>query len=568
MNRYCYKQNTPIIALGLVVASLSIFAFASTAQPREIVETRADLEGEIDTLASAYQIAPGDAARRRAYADALFKLGDVWLANDVISPLATSESSNEWDLELGARTALLTMDLDRAERLYRRLAEIAPAGSSMRDSALSALVMVHYQRQDFASLRDLEEPDRDSPRKGGELLEFLQLFEGMPYRIEWAADDHTAHLPFTNDHTQPGALPEVEVTVNGHVFLLTLDTGGDRLYLDVSAAQKAGIRELLVSQAKYAYTQGKWVDEPWGVADEVELGGVTLRNVPVVVAQWKANGPTTDGVIGTAILKQFLSTIDYEAGEITLRPRTEQGMRQYREAMGGRELVRMPFHMAATHLMFTKGQINGHEGLNMFMDSGLAMSMPMVIVNETTDFLNLDKNELEGQPYYWSTLDDHGLQGLPMGPSQALGNVFVEDDTYRSQGFFWDALMSHQYLWKLGSWTIDFDTMSYYFPAESTINNQQEVSSPKTKVRVDNTAAYEGDYEVGGGAAVLKISGQDGTLFLQAPGQQAVAMDAYADGTFGIPLAGATIEFQGDRQSGITGLKLIQGTNVTEAVKK
>ena len=28
----------------------------------------------------------------------------------------------------------------------------------------------------------------------------------------------------------------------------------------------------------------------------------------------------------------------------------------------------------------------------------------------------------------------------------------------------WDALISHQYLLKLGSWTIDFDTMSYYFP--------------------------------------------------------------------------------------------------------
>jgi len=28
-----------------------------------------------------------------------------------------------------------------------------------------------------------------------------------------------------------------------------------------------------------------------------------------------------------------------------------------------------------------------------------------------------------------------------------------------------DALMSHQYLWPLGSWTIDFDNMTYYFPA-------------------------------------------------------------------------------------------------------
>ena len=30
-----------------------------------------------------------------------------------------------------------------------------------------------------------------------------------------------------------------------------------------------------------------------------------------------------------------------------------------------------------------------------------------------------------------------------------------------------DALVSHQYLRHFGSWTIDFDTFSYYFPGDS-----------------------------------------------------------------------------------------------------
>ena len=555
---------------------LSIIVYASTGVARELTESRTELEARLNTLASAYQIAPGDVATRRAYADVLFKLGNIWKANDVIAPLATSESSNDWDLELGARTALLTMDLDRAERLFWRLADITPKGSKIRASALSALFMVHYQRQDFESLHGHKLDVKNDAKSPKYLLEYLQAFKGKPYQIKWTAADQTAHLPFTNDVKQPGALPEVEVTVNGHTLLLTLDTGGDRLYLDVSAAKQVGIQELTMSKAKYAYTKGKYIDEPLGVAKKVDLGGVTLRNVPAVAAQWKANGPTTDGVIGTAILKQFLFTIDYEKNEITLRPRGGQGMKQFRQAMGSRELVRLPFFMSATHLMFTQGQINGHEGLNMFMDSGLGMSMPMVIVNETRELLGLDRNEIEGTPYYWSTLENHGLQGLPMGSSQALGNVFVEGDTYRGQGFFWDALMSHQYLWKLGSWTVDFDTMSYYFPAATNIVPQEESSSPptgeektsKTRVEVQNTAPYVGDYEIGGGAAVLKISAEASTLYLQAPGQQAIGMEAYSDGTFGIPLAGAVVEFQGDPDSGITGLKLIQGTNVTEAIKK
>ena len=45
-----------------------------------------------------------------------------------------------------------------------------------------------------------------------------------------------------------------------------------------------------------------------------------------------------------------------------------------------------------------------------------------------------------------------------------LGNVLVEENSYWRQGFIFDALISHQYLQHLGSWTIDFDNMTYYFP--------------------------------------------------------------------------------------------------------
>ena len=76
----------------------------------------------------------------------------------------------------------------------------------------------------------------------------------------------------------------------------------------------------------------------------------------------------------------------------------------------------------------------------------------------------LEKNEIQGTTYYWSPIESHGLDGLPSGAAQALGNVFVEDDFFWQFGFMADALISHQYLWPLGSWTIDFDSMKYYLP--------------------------------------------------------------------------------------------------------
>src|SRR5262245_46518523 len=128
---------------------------------------------------------------------------------------------------------------------------------------------------------------------------------------------------------------------------------------------------------------------------------------------------------------------------------------------------RMPFFMAGTHLMFTHGSLNGRHGLNMFMDSGLASPMPLVIHEDTAKDLGIATNPLPGSSRFVAPIESYGIGSLTRGKTNALGNVLVEKDPYRRFGFFFDALISHQYLYHLGSWTIDFDTMTYYFPAEA-----------------------------------------------------------------------------------------------------
>ena len=58
------KPKSLQIPLGVVLASLSIVVFASTGAARELSESRTELEGKIETLASAYHAAPGDVAAR------------------------------------------------------------------------------------------------------------------------------------------------------------------------------------------------------------------------------------------------------------------------------------------------------------------------------------------------------------------------------------------------------------------------------------------------------------------------------------------------------------------------
>ena len=441
--------------------------YREAAAAEEDLRLRSDVEAALPARAEAFAADPDDDDARWAFADILFKLGDMWTADDVIAPLANPSSSNVDDLHLAARLAYVLGDYPRAEPLYRRMMELTDEGAEAHADATRGLALTFYQTNRFASARELPAPE-DS-EGASSLITFMQAFEGEPYGIEWATDERIAHLPMTNDITVPGALPIVDLEVNGQTVSLILDTGGDRLYLDKGIYESLGLSTLTHRQARYAYTGGETVEEPLGVAASVTMGDVTLTNVPVVGATWKEIGQTSDGVLTTQLLKQFLSTMDYDNRRITLRERTPEALAQVMATLGDMPPpVQAPFYMAATHIMFAKGSLNGHEGINYFLDSGLAMSMPMIVVDETVELLGLETNAIEGTSYYWTSIESHGLNGLTSGATQALGNVFVEDNFFWQGGFMADALISHQYLWPLGSWTIDFDNRMYYFPAQES----------------------------------------------------------------------------------------------------
>lgn len=455
-----------ISALGLAIGACqpdtpSEPTYRQAAAEEQDFRLRSHVEAALPARADAFTADPDDEDSRWAYADILFKLGNMWEADEVIAPLADPSSWNVDDLQLAARLAYLLGDYTRAETLYDRLMDLTEAGSEGHADATRGLTLAWYQTNQFARATELPAPEDNEGASS--LLTYMQAFEGEPYGIEWATDERISHLPMTNDITQPGALPIVDLEVNGQTVSLILDTGGDRLYLDKGIYENLGLTTLTNREARYAYTGGATVKEPLGVAETVTMGDVTLTNVPVVGATWKEIGQTSDGVLTTQLLKQFLSTMDYDNRRITLRERTPGALAEVMANFANPPLE-APFFMTTTHLMFAKGDLNGHE-INYFMDSGLAMSMPMIVVDETVELLGLETNDIEGTPYYWTAIESHGLNGLVKGATQAMGNVFVEQDFFWQSGFMADALMSHQYLWPLGSWTIDFDNMTYYFPA-------------------------------------------------------------------------------------------------------
>jgi hypothetical protein len=510
--------------VGILITSAVMAPVAFSRDSR----LRSDVERELPALEAAYREAPGNHAVRRAYADVLVQLGDIWQANDVIAPLATESTSNWHDLELGGRLALMTCDYDRAEKLYKHLSAVARSDTEMHEKAIAGLALCYYQTKQFAQTRVLHLAGKDSDNHGlTSLLTFMQKFEGSPYQVEWENNEKVAHVKMVNNYRAPAALPHVKVTINGQTLEFVLDTGGDMLYVDGDVAGKVGIRNIHARRSAYAYTGGKTVDEPLGVADTVKLAEVTLRNVPVVVAKWKSLGAPGDGVVTTQILKQFLTTVDYEKSEITLRERSENGRKQLFESFSGSKPHRIPFFLSGNHLMFTKGALNGRKGLNVLLDSGLATSMPLVLHEETARDLGLEKKPVPGTKYFTASLQSHGIGQLTRGPTEALGNVLVENDPYWSRGFIFDALISHQYLYHLGSWSIDFDMMTYYFPSEVKGITTSEAGAPMrsqlrkagiAKESADALKKYVGSYKSDRIKAEMEITIAGDKLSLSASG--------------------------------------------------
>ncbi len=440
------------------LAMVFFIMIGTMADAQQSEKNRGDLLTELAQAETDYQSAPGDDSNRRVYADVLFKLGEFWKANDVIAPLATTSSTNTADLLLGARLAYMTGDYPRAEALFARLRSVSDEDSEAHGDAAEGLMMVYYQTNRYANTRSLTLPDgADSS-----LLEFMQRFEGTPYQVEWASAEKVASLSFSTQDP----LPLMTLEINGHPVELILDTGGDRFIIDEGIAEQVGVDVLATTSASYAFTGGKDVRRDLGRVESVRMGDVTLKNVPVVVLPWKANGPQSDGVLGTNVLRQFLSTVDYANDQLIFREKREAGKQRLLASLEGHETVVMPFVLHATHLLFAQGSLNGHEKLIYLVDSGLAMSLPFISVDETLEYLDIEKTPLEGTPYSLFPIQSIGLGSLRQGETQGISNVLVEENAYWGQGFIWDGLISHQFLRSYASWTLDFDTMSFVFAME------------------------------------------------------------------------------------------------------
>ena len=387
--------------------------------------------------------------------------GDFAEARRLAKPVAGEGATLEAVRAL-AELEYLLGDYRAAEHLLRRVVEESGRDAVARVDAEVALALVYWQTNRFAETHGLFagfEKDVVLP-----IWELMRSFgDERPYRIEWP-DNQVATAPFIQ--TSDWELPTIATELDGRRVDARLDTGGELLTLSRDVAEELGIEAVATTTGTFA--GGATADFGYGRLESVQLGGLTVRGVPVAIVD--LDRP----VIGTGFLRQFLPTIDYTDRRLALRPRTDQGREAFRAELGGARAVEIPFALALTHLIVARGSLNDEAPLTFLLDSGLqdergaAFAAPPetlvtagIPIPETTD--DVRETGAGRIPLQVARFPVNGLGLGPLLQRDLLGFYGVFPDAWRAAaGFPIHGLVSHGFLRRY-AWTLDFDAMRMTF---------------------------------------------------------------------------------------------------------
>ena len=438
--------------------------------PRKAEKTRADILAEIAKLEPEFKKDPSNAKVRFKYGELLYQSGEFWQARDIMVPLVKDAEPSDKALSLAAKLEYLLGNYGEAEKQYKRLIEAKAGDVSGQVMAKVGLVFAYYQTNQYEKVKELEFP----PGVKLPNLEVMKVFEGKPFQKEWHNEERVSVVPFLM--TDP--LPVLTIEFNGVPVQVIFDTGANAFILDNEIAAAMGIE--WVSKAMGTFGGGLKAEVGFGKVDSVKLGDVTLKQVPIAILPTKRFSSAFDGgkyilggFIGTAALRQFLSTIDYKNGRLVLRERTKENAQHLREELKGRIAAEVPFVLSATHMMMARGSLNDKAGLTFFVDSGLASEACFTAPIQTLEYVGIpvpetkiSEDSVGGGGGKWASglfpIKTIGLGSLMQ--SEVKGGYGEQKQSfYWRLGFIQDGLISHRFLRQYSSWTLDFDAMKYIF---------------------------------------------------------------------------------------------------------
>jgi predicted aspartyl protease len=336
-----------------------------------------------------------------AQADRLFQTGSFGEAQKAYADIAAQDPKDFHAASQLGHIALLSNKLDDAEQLLRKALDLKHGDADAKIMLAEAL----YRKNDFfhaaRALQGLG-PDDAAKMKNYLTLDEAQLEsfrDEDPYKFERDAGEST-RLPFIKSDP----LPVVNARVNsGPDVAFFIDTGGSELLLDSEFARELNVKAM--GSVEGTFSGGQHAKVESGRVDSLTLGSWTLKNIPVGMMPLRSMSSgfgvkQINGCIGTNVLYQFLSTIDYRTGELILRKKNAANLKRFDAVgspsvapgvgrrSGGRNTlpknptgakstgvtngIVVPMWMAGDHFMVAWGRVNAQPMSLFFVDSGLA----------------------------------------------------------------------------------------------------------------------------------------------------------------------------------------------------
>jgi predicted aspartyl protease len=385
-----------------------------------------------------------------ALADSLFRLGLFDDAERAARDALRADPRAYGPALLLGRLLLFSNRMDEAKRWLDVAQQVRPSEKMPK----AVLAEIAYRKNNFAEVAAL----RREIGKGGMDAMLASFGSVRPYDVKWTAPRVDVAM------VQVDPLPLLQIRVNGGppLFFL-LDTGGPEVMLDVNLADSLKLTRFGEDTGTFA--AGRREATGHSRVDSLQLGTLVVRNVPVVIFPLRrynavANGRRVDGIIGTVLLSRFLTTIDYPAHQLTLRPATHGALPP--EVTQGASGV--PFWLASDHYIVALGKVNDAPPHLLLVDtglSGLGFTAPLGALREAgvslPDSIALPDGGVRSTPVTIGTLTfgdivRHDIRGIA-GP-------FPPTVEYE-QGFRIAGLISHTFF-KPYAVTFDFEAMRIY----------------------------------------------------------------------------------------------------------
>jgi hypothetical protein len=288
---------------------------------------------------------------RGAAARSAHRSGQFAEARRILAPVVDEGDASLEVVRGLAELEYLLGDYVTAEMLLAQVVARAGKDIETRADAEAAIALVYLQTNRYAETQGLFAGIEDAVTLP--IWDLMRSFgDRAPYVLDWPEGTTAVTVPFLQE--TDWELPRVAVEIKGSPFEARIDTGGDLFTLTASDAKSLGIEP--VTSFTGTFAGGAPGEMGYGRAEEISIGGLTIRDVPVSISG--LHRP----VIGTGFLRQFLPTLDYPGRRLVLRPRGAAPV----SGSG----IDVPFALALVHLLIASGSLDDLPA-TFIVDSGL-----------------------------------------------------------------------------------------------------------------------------------------------------------------------------------------------------